>query len=77
MIITPEDLDVDQEGFVPLPDQEDLYQDQEDLYQDQGDILLMDISPKIVLVMNQLIHLVSASYCVCVMIINCLFIVEE
>ena len=71
MIITPEDhdLDQDQEGHVQLPDQ--------DLYQDQGDILLMDISHKIVLVMNQLIHLVSASYCVCVMIINCLFIVEE
>ena len=67
MIITPEDydLDQDQEGHVQLPDQ------------DQGDILLMIISYKIVLVMNQLIHLVSASYCVCVVIISCLFIVEE
>jgi len=71
MIITPEDhdLDQDQEGHIQLTDQ--------DLCQDQGDILLMDISHKIVLVMNQLIHLVSASYCVCAIIINRLFLVEE
>ena len=60
-------MTITQENLVPCEDQEgfDPHQDQEGPcqgpYQGQEDLRLVVISHKIVLVMNQLIHMVSIS----------------